>query len=281
MPSRPVAAGTVTPVPGAAIATGPLPQAALADLRAQAARDLGPGQDLLRLVPAIAPRRRTAAVRASTSRSPRISMYGTFWPCARRILFCIRLSESSTSTNRRPAARSSAASSRAGSTWRSAIGMTTACTGATHSGNAPREVLHQDPDEPLQRAVDRAVDRHRPLRLPVLVDVGQVEPLGQHRRGRPGSSPSATRGRGRRRCRCRSWARRTCRPSASSRSRRRSGPAPRGSGARPAPTARGRRWPCPAWWRTRTAAGARTTRTPRAPRPAAPRSRRRAGPGRR
>ena len=37
---------------------------------------------------------------ASTSRSPRMSMHGTFWPWASRILFCIRLSESSTSTNR-------------------------------------------------------------------------------------------------------------------------------------------------------------------------------------
>ena len=64
-------------------------------------------------------------------------MYGTFWPCASRILFCIRLSESSTSTKRRPPARSSAASSPAASTCRSAIGMTTAWTGAHQSGNAP------------------------------------------------------------------------------------------------------------------------------------------------
>ena len=63
-------------------------------------------------------------------------MYGTFCSWASRILFCIRLSESSTST-RRPRARRTPASSPAASTWRSAIGMTTAWTGASQSGNAP------------------------------------------------------------------------------------------------------------------------------------------------
>ena len=52
--------------------------------------------------PRAAARDRGATVRASTSRSPRTSMYGTFCSWASRILFCIRLSESSTST-RRPA----------------------------------------------------------------------------------------------------------------------------------------------------------------------------------
>ncbi len=42
------------------------------------------------------------------------------------------------------------------------------------------EVLDEDADEALERAVDRAMDRDRPLRLAVLVDVGQVETLGQH-----------------------------------------------------------------------------------------------------
>ena len=78
----------------------------------------------------------------------------------------------------------------------------------------PAEVLDQDADEPLERAVDGAVDGDRPLWLAVLVDVGEVEPLREHRRGRPGWSPSATRAPARRRCRCRSSARRTCRPSA-------------------------------------------------------------------
>src|SRR6266550_5285433 len=45
----------------------------------------------------------------------------------------------------------------------------------------PREVLDEDADEPFDRAVDGAVDRDRSLRLPFLVDVGEVEPLGQHR----------------------------------------------------------------------------------------------------
>ncbi len=45
----------------------------------------------------------------------------------------------------------------------------------------PGEVLDEDADEPLQRAVDRPVDRHRPDLLAGLVDVRQVEPLGQHR----------------------------------------------------------------------------------------------------
>ena len=97
-------------------------------------------------------------------------MYGTFCSWASRILFCIRLSESSTST-RRPRARSTPASSLRGSTWRSAIGITTAWTGATPERERAREVLDEDADEPLERAVDRAVDGHRPLRLAVLVDV--------------------------------------------------------------------------------------------------------------
>jgi hypothetical protein len=41
-------------------------------------------------------------------------------------------------------------------------------------------VLDQDADEALQRAVDRAVDRHRSDGLAVLVDVCAVETLGQH-----------------------------------------------------------------------------------------------------
>src|SRR6185369_12478058 len=71
-----------------------------------------------------APRRRRVAVRASTSRSPRTSMYGIFCSLASRILFCMRLSESSTSTRRRPWLLSSVASSCPGSACRSAIGMT-------------------------------------------------------------------------------------------------------------------------------------------------------------
>src|SRR5256885_12123114 len=46
---------------------------------------------------------------------------------------------------------------------------------------SPREVLGDDADEALERAEDRAVDRDRPFRLAVRVDVGQVEELRQHR----------------------------------------------------------------------------------------------------
>ena len=42
-------------------------------------------------------------------------------------------------------------------------------------------MLGQDADEALVRAEDRAVDGHRPLGLPVGVDVLELEALGQHR----------------------------------------------------------------------------------------------------
>ena len=42
-------------------------------------------------------------------------------------------------------------------------------------------MLDEDPDEPLERAVDRPMDGDRPLGLAVLVDLGKVELLGQHR----------------------------------------------------------------------------------------------------
>ena len=63
-------------------------------------------------------------------------MYGAFWSCASRIFACIRSARTSTST-RRSACRSESATVFAYSMWRSAIGITTACTGASHSGNAP------------------------------------------------------------------------------------------------------------------------------------------------
>ena len=40
------------------------------------------------------------------------------------------------------------------------------------------EVLDEDADEALQRAVDGAVDGHRPNVVAVLVDVSEVETLG-------------------------------------------------------------------------------------------------------
>jgi hypothetical protein len=45
----------------------------------------------------------------------------------------------------------------------------------------PGEMLDEDADEPLERAVDRPVDGDRPLGLALLVDVGQVESLREHR----------------------------------------------------------------------------------------------------
>src|SRR5215469_16200812 len=45
----------------------------------------------------------------------------------------------------------------------------------------PREVLGEDRDEALVRAEDRTMDDYWPLRLPVGVDVGQVETLREHR----------------------------------------------------------------------------------------------------
>ena len=124
-------------------------------------------------------RARGATVRASISRSPRTSMYGTFCSCARRILFCIRLSDVSTST-RRPRARRTPASSCAGLDVAVGDRDDDGLDRGEPERERAREVLDQDADEPLERAVDRAVDGDRPLRLAVLVDVGQVEPLGQH-----------------------------------------------------------------------------------------------------
>ena len=152
------------------------------------------------------------AVRASTSRSPRTSMYGTFCSCARRILFCIRLSESSTSTTE-PARPQHAGQ---------LVGGLVVAVGDRDDDRlhrrAPereraREVLGEHADEPLERAVDRAVDRDRPLRARRARRCSAGRSARAASRGRPGSSPSATRGRGRPRSGCRSWARRTRRPS--------------------------------------------------------------------
>ena len=106
-------------------------------------------------------------------------MYGTFCSWASRILFCIRFDESSTST-RRPR--------RAKHAGQLVGGLDVAVGDRDHDGldrRAPereraREVLDEHADEPLERAVDRAVDRDRPLLLALLVDVLEVEPLGQH-----------------------------------------------------------------------------------------------------
>ena len=154
---------------------------------------------------------RGEAVRASISRSPSTTMYGTFCSCAARILFCIRFDESSTST-RRPRARRSVGQ---------LLGRLDVPVGDRDDdrldGRQPEregagEVLDEDADEPLERAVDGAVDGDRPLRLPVPRRCRSGRTARAASPGRPGWSPSATRGRARRRCRCRSSGRRTCRP---------------------------------------------------------------------
>ena len=106
-------------------------------------------------------------------------MYGTFCSWASRILFCIRLSE------RVDLDPQAARAQDAGQL----LGRLDVAVGDRDDDGLDRrqpqreragEVLDEDADEPLERAVDRAVDRDRALRLAVLVDVGQVEPLGQH-----------------------------------------------------------------------------------------------------
>ena len=152
-------------------------------------------------------RLRMATVRPSISRSPRTSMYGTFCSWARRILFCIRLSESSTST-RSFAARMQARQLPGAIDVPVGDGDEDGLHRRTPDREGAGEVLDQHADEALQRAVDGAMDRHRP------------DGSGRSRRcrcsrtaraaspGPPGSWPSATRVPGRRRSGCRSWARR-------------------------------------------------------------------------
>ena len=60
------------------------------------------------------------------------------------------------------------------------MGMTTACTGAHQNGKAPAKCSVMMPMKRSKRAVDGAVDGDGTPRLAVLVDVGQVEALGQH-----------------------------------------------------------------------------------------------------
>ena len=80
----------------------------------------------------------------------------------------------------RPAGRPPAAGSTtspAYGMWRSAIGSTIACTGASHSRQLALEVLEQDPDEPLVGAHQRPVDHHRAVLGVVGAGVGEVEAL--------------------------------------------------------------------------------------------------------
>ena len=106
---------------------------------------------------------------------------------------------------------STAASSRPASMWRSAMGIDAPPARAPPEREGAGEVLGDDADEALERAVDGAVDGHRALGLAGLVDVVSGRSARAASPGRPGWSPSATHGRGRRPRRGRSWARRRCR----------------------------------------------------------------------
>jgi len=64
---------------------------------------------------------------------------------------------------------------------RSAIGMTDSLDRCEPERERPREVLDEDADEPFEGAVDGPVDGDGSLRLAVLVDVREIEPLGEHR----------------------------------------------------------------------------------------------------
>ena len=108
-------------------------------------------------------------------------MYGTFCSCAVRILYCIRFDEPSTST-RSPRKRITSASSSAASHVPVRDRDDDGLDRRQPEWEGAGEVLDQDADEPLERAVDRAMDGDRALRLAVLVDIGQVEALGQHLR---------------------------------------------------------------------------------------------------
>ena len=83
-----------------------------------------------------ATRLRTETVPFSISRPPMTSMYGIFCICASRILAPIFSGRPSTCT-RKSFARSFAATSSAAAVCLSVTGISTACTGASHSGNAP------------------------------------------------------------------------------------------------------------------------------------------------
>ena len=114
----------------------------------------------------------------SASRSPTTSMKGTLRSSASRILRPTDSVRSSTSA-RTPAFRSCSSTPRAASTWRSAIGSTRAWVGASHSGSSPAVSSSEDPDEPLVRAEQRAVEHDHPVVGVVGAGVGQVEALGE------------------------------------------------------------------------------------------------------
>ena len=161
------------------------------------------------------PWRRTETVRASASRPPSTSMTGTFCTSASWILRPTFSSRASSSA-RRPAARSSATtsrlleplarrrrgscarpsprarparragrrarsaattSSRVGAQLASLSGSTATCTGASQSGNAPAKCSIRMPMKRSNDAEQRAVDHERALELVLARRVGRVEAL--------------------------------------------------------------------------------------------------------
>ena len=122
---------------------------------------------------------RRLTVPCSASRPPTTSIYGILRICASRILYPSFSLRSSSSTRTRAARRRSCTDA----------GVLAVLLGdrqhpRLHGGQPGRErageVLDQDADEPLERAEDRPVDHHRPLGLPVGVDVVELEALRQH-----------------------------------------------------------------------------------------------------
>ena len=79
----------------------------------------------------------------------------------------------------KPGAASGSRTVRAYSRWRSAIGSTTAWTGASHSGQAPAKCSMSMRHEALEAAENGPVDDDRPVLGVVGPDVLQVEPLRQ------------------------------------------------------------------------------------------------------
>ena len=124
------------------------------------------------------PCRRGATDRAAASFSPTTAMYGIFSSSALRIL-APSLSELSSSSTRQPWADEAPG------------GLAGPAVEAVRDGDQPglhrcqpgREgagvVLGEDGDEALERAVDGAVDHHRPVLLVVVADVGEIEALGR------------------------------------------------------------------------------------------------------
>jgi len=124
-------------------------------------------------------RRRTAAVRDSTSRSPRMTITGTFCSWASPDS-CSASGSRSCRPRRAVRGRAAAPTAR----WpdhgcRSAIGMTSTWNGRAPEREGAPEVLGQDANEPFQRSIDGAVDRHRAFLAAVRVDV----PKGRNRSG--------------------------------------------------------------------------------------------------